>query len=368
MKTLIFQLFPNGSYGDDAMAISLIEQKKTKSDVLLITGFGLPEDFECTDFNHQKAFSRLHRFYSPNMVLKRIMKMTKKFVKTDNDIDLFFIGADVIDGYYGTYIPKIILNLMTEYDKLGIKSTLVGSSFSAKGDIEIANKLASVSRLKQCRICIRDVYSLERLNNIAAGNYELVADVATLLKKSETEKSLQTFIQKFDLRIALNFGSDINHQVSSTQEIANLIKNWYEKKNLNVIFVGVGHDTRGPNNGDFGTLREIKKILEAHDIPMIVPNIIGPKSAKSIASQMDIVITRRMHLAVAALSQGVKTIGIDYANKFEGQFLHYSQQDCVVYNFYEVFELLDNIIENQLYRFQNQYVEHAKTKALLNLG
>ena len=52
--------------------------------------------------------------------------------------------------------------------------------------------------------------------------------------------------------------------------------------------------------------------------------------AKAVVATADVVVSGRMHAAVAALSQGVPCVGLDYVDKFLGQFAWYSQAEHVL--------------------------------------
>lgn len=88
----------------------------------------------------------------------------------------------------------------------------------------------------------------------------------------------------------------------------------------------VAHDVRDYPN-DPALVQSILNVAPTNVIGCI-PN--SAAEAKAILAQTTLCVTSRMHAAVATLSEGVPTVGLDYVDKFRGQFAWYGQEDEVV--------------------------------------
>lgn len=363
MKNVIVQLYPPGSYGDDAMVLSLFDQIDLGESVLYVA----EQKIHYPEKNYQ--FSQIfHPIKSRKLSSIVAFMLTIKILWFSNlkKTSVYLIGADVVDGYYGLYYPNVILKLIKYLSNCGFTVTLVGSSFSEDGNSYVARELSSLSSRKSVRICIRDRNSLSRLMHIAPGKYNLVADVAALMLPAAGEDT-KYIRHNGNLHIGLNVGLRDSMKGWSTEQIAGELKLWCNLLQQKITIVCIPHDTRGNYGGDLEPLLLIKKHLEGFPIDVIVPKIGGAKEAKFCVSMLDIVVTRRMHLAVAALSCGVKVIGIGYANKFEGQFEHYAQKEFVVQDFGNVADLIINICECREFRIAQNFVENALALARQNL-
>lgn len=363
MKNVIIQLYPSGSYGDDAMVLSLFEQIGLNKLMLYVAEkkMNYPgKDYHFSRVFHPIKSKKLSWIVSFVLVLKILW--FSGFKKTN----AYLIGADVVDGYYGMYYPSVILKLIKYLSNFNFTVTLVGSSFSVNGNEEVARELSSLSFRRNVRICIRDKNSLSRLMQIAPGKYKLVADVAALLLPT-VGKNIDYVRCEDSFNIGLNVGLKDCMKGWSTERIADQLKLWCNLSQRKITVVCIPHDVRGNYGGDLEPLLQIKEHLEGFPIDVVFPKIEGAKDAKLCVSMLDVVVTRRMHLAVAALSCGVKVIGIGYANKFEGQFNHYAQEKFVVQDFGEIVSLLENIYKCRDFRIDKNVMNNAIEMARGNL-
>src|SRR5699024_4312208 len=90
--------------------------------------------------------------------------------------------------------------------------------------------------------------------------------------------------------------------------------------------VVLAHDIRA-RQGDPALAREVAERL-SRTARAEVPS--SAREAKAILGVVDLHVTSRMHAGVASLSQGVPTIGLDYVDKFRGQFSWYGAGEAVV--------------------------------------
>lgn len=90
----------------------------------------------------------------------------------------------------------------------------------------------------------------------------------------------------------------------------------------------ISHDYRG-NDGDDRCLREIYDNLKQNysDRLLYTTAKLTAGELKATAGLMDMIITGRMHLAIAALGMGIPVAVITYQDKFQGLLEHFSFSD-----------------------------------------
>jgi polysaccharide pyruvyl transferase WcaK-like protein len=89
-------------------------------------------------------------------------------------------------------------------------------------------------------------------------------------------------------------------------------------------FVLIPHDFR-PVFGDLPTLEAVIAAMapEARERVWVIKDIKDPAELKGFVGGLDGVLTGRMHLAIAAMGQGIPVAGVTYQGKFEGLLRHF---------------------------------------------
>src|SRR5690606_31433485 len=85
--------------------------------------------------------------------------------------------------------------------------------------------------------------------------------------------------------------------------------------------------------------------------------------AKRVVSSVDLLITGRMHLAIAAMSQGVPAFGLAYKDKFEGLMQHFSLTDNLI-------PREETLLPDSLFKFLTHAIDqhaNARTKVCSRL-
>ena len=92
--------------------------------------------------------------------------------------------------------------------------------------------------------------------------------------------------------------------------------------NLSILLMP--HDFRGViNDGTLMTAIWEALPAEVRSRSLIPPGPFSAAEAKAMCTELDLVFTGRMHLAIAALSQGVPACCVSYQDKMEGLFRHF---------------------------------------------
>ena len=245
------------------------------------------------------------------------------------------VGADVMDGLYAYADSCLRLRLLGLAAAMGLESRLFGFSFNASPHPKTALEFKQLH--KDVIICVRDPISHQRLGAVAGHALRLVADMAFLVhaKASTANEGDVEWINEHRRQgrqvIGLNLHPlfSFNHGASITGALiasfAALVQS-----SPGQAFVLIPHDFR-PVFGDVPALQAIAAALpEAESSRLrLVTGIRDPAELKGFVGHLDGVLTGRMHLAIAAMGQGVPVAGVTYQGKFEGLLRHFELEEGV---------------------------------------
>ncbi|MFA5041606.1 MAG: polysaccharide pyruvyl transferase family protein [Bdellovibrionales bacterium] len=353
-----------GSRGDDAMIDALLGvARDNNKDVELFIVTGSDEaDTEA----RKKGLSPCQIWasaFSPEKILAEFKKLSPDA--------LVVIGADVMDGYYNPYLPLHGLMFADLASRLGARAFVLGFSFNKspwkqlKAAFELTNNAVKIN--------VRDPISMERFNAFCSRPADLVADAAFCLKPaldSDLRKKVTAWVeevhQKGHLAIAFNIHpmlfknatqTQIDHLVAAATSALEAVS-----KARKVSWLFLPHDFR-EDVGDNACLTPLAKILGERGLSGRIFHITKDHSAaelKAAASQVDGVITARMHLSIGSLGMGVPVAAITYQDKFQGLFRHFDLPDWLLVSPDEV--LSSTKLEKMMLRFID---ENAQIKAMV---
>ena len=315
--------FTFGSFGDQAMMFSIIENIKKINPKAEIALF-MMNNYEEKGIPLQHGYNL--PIFSPNDFFKRtpLFKKICSSYKT-----LYVVGADILDGGCGINISLKYFKLMNIANKKGLKVIVNGFSFNDKNYPQIVKAIKKVSEF--AILNARDEISAERLRKIGCKNVNQTADIAflfdeTIYPKSHYCQDLTTQIKnakaknKRIIGLHLTTTPDADYNLF-LQKVTSALK---EVNNAMVIILP--HDKRvypeKMSDKEFGLITE--KALTDSGLECINAfNLENEAEVKHIAGLLDIVITSRMHLAIASLSKNVPVISFVYQGKFEGLYKYY---------------------------------------------
>ena len=313
---------PSGSLGDMAMFSALLQSLRardsaatftiigTRSHSIAVPGVGeVPVVAAWTGRTGTAAFDQLIR----------------------QNHALFVMGADILDGKYGAALVQRIVDYCNHSVQLGIPATLLGFSFNTHPRQPAVHAL---SRLHpKVTVNVRDQPSLDRFTQIVGVPATLCADSAFLMPAAaEPEPKAESWIRAMRDAGRSPVGVNLNAhalapalaQVSAKTLIARLATQLVRAADLNTLaFMLIPHDTK-PKSGDVPMLQALEKQLRKNGFPHVRYTPINqPDTIKRVTGLLDLVITGRMHLAIASLGSGTPTLLITYQDKFEGLHQHF---------------------------------------------
>lgn len=238
------------------------------------------------------------------------------------------VGADVLDGSYDPVFSARLLMTADLLARRGVSCKVTGFSFSKKPypGLQTFFNESHPSIVYN----LRDPASYERFQKSNNAASKLVADIAFLIKPTIETPNVQEIQNWVDAQRALDrkvvginihpLVLDLNdrHNIDSVvNNFATALSNIMKKRSLSLLFIE--HDFRG-TSADEHCLRPLYKFLEKDFKSHIhFPTAkLSAQELKGVSGLLDVVISGRMHLMIAALGAGTPVFGINYKDKMEG--------------------------------------------------
>lgn len=256
---------------------------------------------------------------------------------------LFLLGADMLDGYYHERRSLALIYTADMAARLGLKSTIVGSSFNGQSPASIKYAFEHLS--PKVKVCIRDELSKSQMDALRHQPSHLVADIAFLLPPSTAQQSplvaqITNWIgqerksgSKLVLGCNVNFlpvfkaGKPLGPLVAAYRDAIVRLSKIYDPMSV----VLAPHDWREPSD-DVTSLLELEKLLppEIRRNRVLLETRPRAAEAKGAMALCDIVLAGRMHLAVGCLGAGTPVACIGYQGKYSGLFNHFGLDGYVL--------------------------------------
>jgi polysaccharide pyruvyl transferase WcaK-like protein len=220
---------------------------------------------------------------------------------------------------------------------MGIKGHLISCSFNPSPPESV--RRAARKMLCETRVHARDAYSAERLSALLKRPVSHSADVAFGLLPECTDHSLQIVNwirsqESFGRRvIALNVNLlPITMQLAGREN--EYVRQWgqwlKELTGQKLSFVFLPHDYRGEWSDEVALASLFERALPDTRCCCFLPNArLHAAEIKYVVSNCFLVVTGRMHLAIASMGAGVPVIAYAYQSKFEGTLRLFGIESCV---------------------------------------
>lgn len=244
---------------------------------------------------------------------------------------LFVMGADILDGKYGAALVARIVDYCNHSVLLGIPASTLGFSFNSHPR---SPAIHALSRLHPwVTVNVRDQLSLDRFQQATGIPATLCADSAFLLPPAtapepESEAWINTMRETGRSPVGVNLNIHALQPALSKLGMDALITHLAQQLKLagetsKLAFMLIPHDLK-PQSGDMAMLQALEKQLRHNAFPHVRYTLINrPDTIKRVTGLLDLVITGRMHLAIASLGSGTPILSITYQDKFEGLYQHF---------------------------------------------
>ena len=244
------------------------------------------------------------------------------------------MGTDVLDGYYSEQRSLRRIALAELAAETGARTTMVGFSFNGEPKATCVEAMRNLP--PQVQLCCRDPFSLARVERWAERPARLVADAAFLLEPATGSELVSLVsqwvrVQRLDSRIVVGINANSlllrKGVLAGSDQVASIYGRGLTEvfsRNGHLSFLLMPHDFRGAIN-EISLMAAIWEALppEVRDRSLVPPTPFSAAEAKAMCTELDLVFTGRMHLAIAALSQGIPACCVSYQDKMEGLFRHF---------------------------------------------
>lgn len=318
-----------GSKGDEAMLRAIIEHVKN---VYLVESVYI----HCSKDVPDALFSRFGVLKHPNWKRGAGLLHSIESLEELNPRHTVVMGADMMDGHYSTQHTLRCLGIMRFLPlRTESKVRITGFSFNAEPK-PILRRYFNGFGSEQA-FHLRDPISFERFRAFSTATAYLTADVAFLMKPdsgpeaNSVEQWITCCEEKGMKVVGLNahpmlfLSSGPRTLEIFVQTLCNALVESVDRDE--VAFLCIPHDNRG-NVGDEGTLAAIASSLrDSGYLVSTSPVSVSAATVKRFVKSLDGVITGRMHLGIAALSNAIPILALSYQGKFAGLFRHFGFDD-----------------------------------------
>lgn len=227
------------------------------------------------------------------------------------------IGADIMDGVYSPEQSVARMSSINCALMMGVDSRILGFSWSPNAG---RSAKSAMRRLNHgARIYARDPKSLDRLKLDGITNAHLVADTVFSLDVHQDVPSLNAWIKDrkdSGRRIAiLNVSGLISRNIDLSEDYSEIVE-YLTSSNYSVLLLP--HVIRSGDDDSKAIAALMSSWPKTDENIHRVDYLLEPGQVKAVVSQVDVVVTGRMHLAVIALSAAVPTITFGTQGKVEG--------------------------------------------------
>lgn len=246
----------------------------------------------------------------------------------------FVLGADVMDGYYSPRCSVAFFALADIMQRHGVPTSLLGFSFNSHPNVKVLKNIKHLNA--DFHFHLRDQISLERFEKSTGKKAILTSDVAFLLQPDTSSeqyaKCAEWKRQTGKKLLIVNLHPMLIRRATQSQ-IAQIIAALHhsletilKSTDWNVLLLP--HDNR-KNVTDNICLAPLYEKLKRNGNNRVkyIPEVLDAARMKGIVGLGDALVTSRMHLGIAGLSQGIPTMGFSYQDKFQGMIKHFDLDD-----------------------------------------
>jgi colanic acid/amylovoran biosynthesis protein len=318
----------------------------------------------------------------PTCRLRKPLVLAKAFRRFAR---VYVVGADCIDGNYSVPTSLGLFNAAGTAAQLGAIATIVGSSFREDPAPECVEALKTLD--PRVRVCSRDPRSHQRMQSMSGRSCQLVTDAAFLLRPAApTQGPVLEDLKWIEARrsagrtlLGVNFNRQVLGKKASPAAVAALLdahagalaQLLRERADLDIVLLP--HDYRGAES-DRDHAVMLAERLGQPERAIAVTQTLRANELKHIAGLMHLVLTGRMHLAIAALGSSVPVCCVVYQGKFSGLFDHFRLEPIVLspdqVTDQSLFAMVDDALSRQpqLQRHIAGEIDRVRAMSKLNLG
>lgn len=329
-----------GSLGDEAILQSCAESIKEQNryDSVDLAHFQTPREWA-----HLDCFDRrilVHQLLDCNWLRAawRCSGILREYSA------LYMPGTDVLDGYYSERRSVNRLRLAAMAARSGMTVSVMGFSVNASPSALCMKTIQNLPA--EVRISCRDTLSRTRLEQATGRSVMLTADLAFLLRPrhgSPISRQLAAWCDSERKMGRIVVGLNVNEHlrmpdsksfddlVTALRDALRTVDGSVSHGASGISIVCIPHDRREAHD-DWRVLERVRsslgEALGAHAV--LLPRSVRADEIKAVTGSLDLMISGRMHVAIACLGSGTPVACVAYQGKFEGLFEHFGLTECII--------------------------------------
>ncbi|QPG69702.1 polysaccharide pyruvyl transferase family protein [Mycolicibacterium mucogenicum] len=227
---------------------------------------------------------------------------------------LSVIGADVMDGGYGSVQSIIRFGMLCMGNEVGTPNRALGFSWNGAPPREVKRALG----LSQPRslLCLRDPHSLARIR--MAGDYNVIptADMVFTLNTMEPYDRIRSWrsAQGDRALVIINVSGILARNGVDSSEYVEVIRHLL-RRGCSVVLLP--HVIRAGDD-DLTACGAVAAQLDASAHVHLVRDLLSPAQVAWLAAQATAILTGRMHLSILSLNHGVPSAVLSTQGKVSG--------------------------------------------------
>jgi len=300
-------------------------------------------------YNRDDSWKRLHcfdkeidvfdKFYRP-----KVGDWLRLCLRLAHYSHFFCLGADVVDGHHSPPTAKHMLRILRAAGVLRLDARLLGFSWNQEPSKEI---IAAFKALPDSVLLVaRDPTSCMRLRRRLTHSIVSAADTAFSFHHQGETPHVAALLdwcrtQREDpdrLLLGINLSSmafNIENDEDGATVIGNVSQGLFALKaqHPKLSIVAIPHDLRKfstPSDIELAQALVLCLKKDFGEAVQCLPADIDPEDISAIVQKVDLVFTGRMHLAIAALRNGIPIACVPYQGKFKGLIRLFVLSDVVI--------------------------------------
>jgi polysaccharide pyruvyl transferase WcaK-like protein len=323
-----------GNLGDEAIIEPFLERCARNKLFVTVIAYAQP-----TEWDHLQGIGKvvlIRNLFRSNSTWDKV-RFLSQLVRTQ-----YFVvaGADVLDGCYSRFRSLRRIELLFLATCAGVSTHVFGASCNEVPSPDCMDALRSIGTPFEIRA--RDRHSQCRLMTHLKRFVAFCPDTAFLLQPVGGSPKVERVTNWVKLRRQLGgkvIGVNVcsSHITERSHEYGEQLKSAYVEAIENLISVNaasivfIPHDLRG-NPSDATLCGEVRQRLQSNmlDVTICLEDEFRATEIKFLVAELDVVLTGRMHLAIACLGSGVPVGCISRQGKFAGLLELVEQEDAII--------------------------------------
>lgn len=313
---------PSGSLGDMAMFTALMQSLRARNDAATFTVIGTHDHNLTIPGIGDVPVVAAWLGKAGTIAFDRLIREHHA---------LFVMGADILDGKYGAALVARAVGYCNHSARLGIPAATLGFSFNRHPRYPTVHALSRLDPAVQ--VNVRDAPSLKRFLDIVGIPARLCADSAFLMapaveSEPEAEKWIDDMRQAGRTPVGVNLNAHALAPAIEKVGMAPLVEHLARQlqragEQHDLAYMLIPHDLK-TQSGDIAILQTLEQTLRDQGFGHVrYTRMTRPDVIKRVVGHLDLVVTGRMHLAIAALGSGTPVLCVTYQDKFEGLYQHF---------------------------------------------